>query len=521
MQTAQRIVSGYRRRRFTLCLILAVSVFFLTLCIRFISERNLIEQRITAFNQHAVSNVETLLAPIKQVQLKMSQSFTTVCHDNEQLMREQIARLQTIRSISLVHDGVLYCSSVFGQRNILINHLHPRLPVANPLLFLSTDKLINKGSPILVSWYPQPNNPTSGVLQVININVLTAFMQDSEKPWIEKTVLNVADSHFDYSQGLVNAILMEPGQVRHDVASTLHPFSITTLGPSVNSLAFNSLPGQLPLALILSMLTAYIAWLVTATRMSFSREINLGLSAREFTVFCQPLINTANRQCMGIELLLRWHNPRQGWISPDLFIPLAEQQKLIAPLTRFVLQEAVKSLPLLPQSRDFHIGLNVAACHFEDNAIIDDLRRYWFSTHPQQQLIVELTERDALPRVAHRVIRDLNQLGIKLAIDDFGTGQTSLAYLETLSPDILKIDKSFTAAIGTDAVNSKVIDIIIALGHRLNITLIAEGVETEEQATFLRNNNVSYCQGYYYALPMPLSQFPRWLEGQNASPLPR
>lgn len=108
-------------------------------------------------------------------------------------------------------------------------------------------------------------------------------------------------------------------------------------------------------------------------------------------------------------------------------------------------------------------------------------------------------------------MREIQRSDVKLAIDDFGTGQTSLAYLEMLHPDILKIDKSFIAAIGTDAVNSKVTDLIIALGHRLNIELVAEGVETEEQAAYLQQQGVSYIQGYLYARPMPPDVFPQWL----------
>lgn len=114
---------------------------------------------------------------------------------------------------------------------------------------------------------------------------------------------------------------------------------------------------------------------------------------------------------------------------------------------------------------EFHITINVAVSHFKDSVIIKYLYRYWFSFHPKQQLILELTERDTLPEVGQRVVHDLHHLEVKLALDDFGSGQCFLAYLETLNPGILKIDKGFTAAIDTDAVNAKVTDIIITFGH--------------------------------------------------------
>ena len=110
---------------------------------------------------------------------------------------------------------------------------------------------------------------------------------------------------------------------------------------------------------------------------------------------------------------------------------------------------------------------------------------------------------------------------MKLAIDDFGTGNSSLSWLEKLRPDVLKIDKSFTMALGTDAVNSTVTDIIIALGQRLNIELVAEGVETQEQARYLRHHGVNTLQGFLYARPMPLKDFPKWLAESSPPPAQR
>ena len=127
--------------------------------------------------------------------------------------------------------------------------------------------------------------------------------------------------------------------------------------------------------------------------------------------------------------------------------------------------------------------------------------------------MIELTERDALLDADYRIVRELHRKGVKLAIDDFGTGNSSLSWLEKLHPDVLKIDQSFTTAIGTDAVNSTVTDMIIALGQRLNIELVAEGVETEEQARYLRRHGVPVLQGFFYARPMPLRDFPTWLAG--------
>lgn len=220
----------------------------------------------------------------------------------------------------------------------------------------------------------------------------------------------------------------------------------------------------------------------------------------------------------GVEILLRWNNPRQGWISPDVFIPIAEEHHQIAPLTRYVLAETIRQRHFFPMSSQFHIGINVAASHFQQGELLKDLDQYWFSQQPIQQLVIELTERDALQDVDYRIVHELQRQNIKLAIDDFGTGNSSLSWLEKLRPDILKIDKSFTNAIGTDAVNSTVTDIIIALGQRLHIELVAEGVETQEQAQHLRRHGVDLLQGFLFAKPMPLRDFPQWLAGSHPPP---
>ena len=305
-------------------------------------------------------------------------------------------------------------------------------------------------------------------------------------------------------------------EVAYDQASLRYPYSITLYGPSPARLALNTLPSQLPLAVLLSLLLGYIVWLATANRMSLSWQISYGITANEFMVYCQPLINARSGDCDGIELLLRWHNPRQGWIAPDVFIPLAERQNLIAPLTRFVIARVVAELPNLPQCPAFHIAINVAASHFRDRLIVEDLQRFWWPANPLPKLVVELTERDALPVIDQTVVAQLHEIGVRLAIDDFGTGHSSLAYLKDLKPDVLKIDKIFTAAIGTDAINATVTDMVISLAQRLNIALVAEGVETAEQAHYLRERGVDHLQGYYYARPMPIEDFPQWLAQHQA-----
>lgn len=521
MQTAQRIISGYRRKRILVCALMAMAVLMGTLAVRFILERNLNQDKIAAFTAHAAQSLDKLLLPLE---LKRSDVIPLVgqpCASAHFLLRKQAASLQTVRSIGLIKDGILYCSSIFGYRDVPINQLQPALPSTKPLLLLSTDQSLLKNTPVMIFWYPTTTDGQSGIIEIINIGLLTNFTLEPVSPLITGASLSVGQQNLIYGKSVTDILPEADDEERYHQSSDHFPFTITVTSPGAAQLALHYLPSQLPLALMLSLLVGYVAWLATANRMSFSWEINLGLAAREFELFCQPLLDADSNKCIGVEILLRWNNPRQGWISPEVFIPIAEEHNLIAPLTRYVMAETQRQLGLFPADSKFEIGINVAPSHLRHGVLLKDLNQYWFNTHPVQQLTIELTERDALQDVDYRMVRELRRKGVKIAIDDFGTGNSSLSWLERLHPDVLKIDKSFTTAIGTDAVNSTVTDMIISLGQRLHIELVAEGVENPRQAQHLRQRGVHVLQGFLYAKPMPIKEFPRWLAGWTSPPARR
>ncbi len=511
MQMSQEVFGQFRRKRLLIAVVVAALVLILTLTFRFMEEKGRNEQHSRTFADNAIQRFDRLFSPLDVAANNTLGLVGLACDQIRFPLIEKLASLQTVRSIILVDNDEMYCSSIFGRTNFSFSQFYPELAVNNQRMILSTDEHLLKGSPILLLWTPHDNNNRSGILQVINIEMMSTYLLEPTLPWVERAVINVGGKSLEYGNPMIEEALPSDDEVSYEKASLRYPFTITLFGPSPTRLALSTLPSQLPLALLLSLLMGYIVWLATANRMSLSWQISYGITAREFMVYCQPLINSKTGDCDGIELLLRWHNPRQGWIPPDVFIPMAERQNLIAPLTRFVLREIVRHLPLMPSCPTFHIAINVAASHFHNREIIDDLQTLWWPANPVPQLVVELTERDSLPEMDQRVVSHLHKIGVKLAIDDFGTGHSSLSYLKTLSPDVLKIDKVFTAAIGTDAINATVTDMVISLAQRLNISLVAEGVETAEQADYLREKGVDVLQGYFYARPMPLGDFPDWL----------
>lgn len=168
----------------------------------------------------------------------------------------------------------------------------------------------------------------------------------------------------------------------------------------------------------------------------------------------------------------------------------------------------------------FHISFNISAAHCHDFALLAECRTFLGHFAPGKVvLVLELTERELLmsdPQTLS-LFRQLDEMGVKLAIDDFGTGHSSLAYLQQFHVDYLKIDKSFIARIGTESLSEHIVDNVIDLATRLGLALVAEGVETERQADYLRAKGVDYLQGYLFARPMPLRQFCEELLAQEAS----
>ena len=516
MLLAQQYVGQFRRKRLLIALVIAAVVLMLTLAFRFIEEKSRIEQQSLDFADKAIQRFDRMFSPLDVSANNTLGLVGVPCKDVRFPLIEKISALQTVRAVLLVDKDTIYCSSIYGPRAIPFSQTYPELAINNQRMMLATDNYLLKGSPILLLWTPKSLDNRSGILQVINIELMSTYLLEPQLPWVERAIFNVGGESLEYGNPLIELTFPSEDEVSYDQASLRYPYTITLYGPSPSRLALATLPAQLPLALLLSLLIGYIVWLATANRMSLSWQISYGITANEFMVYCQPLINAKSGDCDGIELLLRWHNARQGWIPPDVFIPLAERQNLIAPLTRFVIDKAVAQLPHLPRCASFHIAINVAASHFRNRAIVDDLQQLWWPANPLPKLVVELTERDALPVVDQNVISQLHSIGVRLAIDDFGTGHSSLSYLKDLQPDVLKIDKIFTAAIGTDAINSTVTDMVISLAQRLNISLVAEGVETAEQAAYLRERGVDLLQGYFYARPMPIEDFPAWLSQHQA-----
>jgi diguanylate cyclase (GGDEF)-like protein/PAS domain S-box-containing protein len=241
------------------------------------------------------------------------------------------------------------------------------------------------------------------------------------------------------------------------------------------------------------------------------------LVRQEFYPVYQPQINLQTGCVIGMEVLLRWQSAEMGWVSPGVFIPAAEQNGMIRELGEWVLETACRQGKVwLDQGLDIGwIAVNISGKQLQARNFADNVRQILERTEfPTQHLELEVTESCVMqvPEISIQQLEMLKALGIQISIDDFGTGYSSLSYLKRLPIDKLKIDQAFIRDIYTDADDMAITSSVIALGHALELTVIAEGVETEEQAQFLKDQCCDEAQGYLYSKPISTDQIPPFLK---------
>lgn len=252
-------------------------------------------------------------------------------------------------------------------------------------------------------------------------------------------------------------------------------------------------------------------------QIELERDIINALAKNEFCTYFQPQVNVMG-EATGAEALIRWNHPTKGLVSPQHFVPVAEQFGLIQRLTQIVMSDVCKMILRLVQSKlidaDFKISANVSAIEFQNPQILTSITQAsrQFKV-PCNRIKLELTETMLVSdfEATHRQITQLKDLGFKLSIDDFGTGYSSLNYLHLLPIDELKIDKTFVDKMLESNSGSAIISAIISLCLNLNIKVIAEGVETQSQYEALKRQNIDAMQGFFFAKPMPANEFISWL----------
>ena len=246
--------------------------------------------------------------------------------------------------------------------------------------------------------------------------------------------------------------------------------------------------------------------------MRIEQELQRALEKEELRLFYQPGVDLATGQVVGAEALVRWEHPQHGLIMPDRFLSVAEETGLIVPLGAWVVGETCRRLAewqTRPETADLHLSLNLSARELTHPDVVSTVLQCVRDTGVDpHSLTIEVTESTAMADgdTGFRALRDLSSEGIRVAIDDFGTGYSSLEQLRRMPVDIVKVDRSFVSGMAADPTDREIVAAVVGMGRALKLCVVAEGIETPEQAEVLRELGCDIGQGFLYAKALPAEE---------------
>lgn len=455
--------------------------------------------------EEAVRQFELMLDNTAQAARELLPLAGKSCIDVNLALREQVTRRPFVRSTNLVWNNTIYCSSLFGDYHEKIDDGD----YTQGQLLLMKGNLVTPDTALLVYRLDEGKQGALSTLDGYHLsNVLrmiggkTVLLLQVDPNWLS------ADGQFhnDAPPALPVA--------QSTLTSSRYAFNVEAGFPEGETWRYMSseYPSLFSLLIFFGVVSSFIGHVLQKRSSSPSHEMQRALEAEEFVPYFQPVVHGDSKKWSGAEVLMRWNHPKEGLVRPDLFIPFAEHSGLIVPMTRSLMQQTAALLAPVSSSFDgpFHVGINITASHCKDLELVEDCRTFLRAFAPGSiHLVLELTERELIEPTAItlQLFEQLHALGVMIAIDDFGTGHSSRGYLRQFNVDFLKIDQSFVAMIGADALSRHILDTIIELSAKLDLGIVAEGVETEEQSAYLTAHGVNFLQGYLFGRPMPGADF--------------
>lgn len=466
------------------------------------------------FADRAIFRATTAFQEARQSMEAMERADLTPCsQEHIALMRNQTINTPSVEEIGYFEDGYLRCSS-WG----IVSQDIP----ARQVDFTTADGLA-------VTLRMTPSASFDGQMTAVAMGKYNALIAPSRfidivlDDDMSMAVLNDRGQIINARNGpdpALVASLSESGQnaaYASSLASVARSNNLTVIVTEPRAKLISRLWRELlvflPVGALISFLLAGSVYWLSKRRLSPQAELELAVRNREFIVHYQPIVDLKTGVCVGAEALVRWKRPDGSLVRPDLFIPVAEETGLIAPITDQVIDALITDLgPTLVDDRSLHVAINVCSADIQSGRIVDLVDEKLRQTGiRKEQLWLEATERGFLDvNSASHTLDRARKAGHSVAIDDFGTGYSSLQYLQRLPLDALKIDKSFVDTIEKETATSSVILHIIGLAQEMGLFSVAEGVETEEQAAFLRRHGVDFAQGWLFSKPLPSAAFIRY-----------
>lgn len=429
-------------------------------------------------------------------------------------MRQLVFNTRSVEEIGYFDNGRLACTS-WGV-------------IEKPIFFRPPDFTTSKGLGVTLNVHPAlPGGSAKLAFSAGNYNVLIdpiRFIDVVAEPQVFMG-LTMADGRFiarsnEAPDELIESLARTPrvGVDEEFAFSAVRVADWTAIALERRPGFFSSLRREqlilLPIGLFIAgLIVSMVVW-QSRQRLSLRSEIATAIRNREFEMHYQPIIDVATGHCVGAEALVRWRRPDGSWVRPDLFIPVAEDTGLIGDITAIVIEHVGRDLgTVLARNPSLHVAINLAPADLKTDIVLTRLDAL-ISRHAiaPAQVWLEVTERGFIDYgAASDIIAEARAKGYRLSIDDFGTGYSSLTHLQQITFDALKIDKSFVDTIGVPSAKSAVIFHIIEMAKALGVSIIAEGVEHQVQADYLRANGVGLAQGWLYARALPPEEFVSYL----------
>ncbi|MBJ3816407.1 cyclic di-GMP phosphodiesterase [Shimwellia pseudoproteus] len=463
-------------------------------------------------NNDINSYVDNLFQTILRTSTNLQPLTFSTCAQASRTLTSSAAFGLNIRALALVTNGIAWCSSANGEIKVNLAKVAPGMDLSqkvNADILPGTPMMPNR--PTIVLWNRHPDDPTRGIFISLNVNLNPYLLYTSRQRDVYGIAIAIHGKILStFSPRVMSARALDLPPIRR---SQLHglPVEIRLYGTPWSR-------EDIQLAILFGLFGGVIFGLLTTwslnSRSRTGLDIQTGIRREQFFAVYQPVINARDQKMAGLEVLMRWKHPVNGLISPDVFISYAEDQQLVASLTRHLFSLVINDIEalqsVLPPSGK--LGINLAPSHLHSPDFKQDILNFARALPPHSfNIVFEITERTMLNEAqALPLFEWLHEQGFEIAIDDFGTGHSALIYLQRFKMDYLKIDRGFISAIGTDTVTTPVLDAVLILARRLNMNTVAEGVETAQQAQWLIDQGVNYLQGYYYSRPLTAEALVEW-----------
>ncbi|WP_394144902.1 EAL domain-containing protein [Vibrio atypicus] len=460
-----------------------------------------IENTLKTAGANYVDRIEDVITEI-QIDTSLAMNQLSSC----EAIGEKLLFASNLRELIVVRDNIAVCSSKRGKLNVDITSTLNGQPITNGVFLYDLEGDSEKRTIVVANSIQDGGK--NGVFAVI------------DKSYLVDRILHIEDDKINHITAKFNGKIypstrsFDSNYVYKILKSKQYGFSLLIeVSPAyVNRTILFALSTSFPLSLLISGIL-FLVMRKLKQREDLGAELKNGLNRKEFFLAYQPIVNSQTHKLLGMEALIRWQHPSLGLVRPDIFISLAERQQLINDITDYVLEFAYSEISQSKNTFSTSLGINVPPSYLHEQKHLQTLVNYAEKLKLLGvTLTVEITERQILDELGRKALAFLRQQGIKISIDDFGTGHTALSVIQQTEFDYLKIDKCFVDTIGVETVNSAVLNTIIELGHRLDVQMVAEGVEELHQAQYLAQMGVHKLQGYYFSKPCSLKEIENsWL----------